>query len=158
MTLPAAGYEIATPIEDKWAHRPLVRTVLPVISRVNDLKERVKAFYYEVILSPYRCPRCSGRLFMIGQSQCSCQCGNSLDPTLSFQKSGCGAKLTRKTFHYACSLCSQVVPSSCPIWAGTVSFSQVLHPWTRMRAMTRPLSLAIGQLPFITSSFSHFIA
>lgn len=49
---------------------------------------------------------------MTGQSQCSCRCGNTLDPTISFQKSGCcGAKLTRKTFHYACSQCNQVVPS-----------------------------------------------
>ena len=49
---------------------------------------------------------------MTGQSQCSCSCGNTLDPTLSFQKSTCcGARLVRKTFHYACSCCHNTVPS-----------------------------------------------
>jgi hypothetical protein len=49
---------------------------------------------------------------MIGQSQCSCSCGNVFDATLAFQQSSCcGAKLFRKTFHYACSRCNQTVHS-----------------------------------------------
>jgi len=49
---------------------------------------------------------------MSGASECSCACGNRFDPTLAFQKSSCcDARLVRKTFHYACSLCGKSVPS-----------------------------------------------
>jgi hypothetical protein len=49
---------------------------------------------------------------MTGGSLCSCSCGHSFDPTLEFQKSACcGTRLVRKTFHYACSRCNEVVPS-----------------------------------------------
>ena len=49
---------------------------------------------------------------MTGPSQCSCACGNVFDPTIAFQQSPCcGAKLIRKTFHYACARCHETVPS-----------------------------------------------
>ena len=49
---------------------------------------------------------------MTGQSECSCSCGNTFDPTLTFQKSSCcGARLIRRSFHYACSRCHKAVPS-----------------------------------------------
>ena len=49
---------------------------------------------------------------MVGPSQCSCSCGNVLDPTLAFQESPCcGARLVRKTYHYACARCHETVPS-----------------------------------------------
>jgi hypothetical protein len=106
------GCEASFWIEEKWAHNPLIRSVGPVIGRVANLKERVRAFYFEVILSPYQCPRCGGRLHMAGQSQAACSCGNTLDPTISFQRSPCcGVELVKKTFHYACSGCHQTVPS-----------------------------------------------
>ena len=49
---------------------------------------------------------------MVGVSECSCPCGKTLDPTLTFQQSPCcNARLVRKTFHYACSKCHGIVPS-----------------------------------------------
>jgi hypothetical protein len=49
---------------------------------------------------------------MTGISQCSCDNGHTLDPTLAFQKSSCcGGSLLRKTAHYACSCCNKIVPS-----------------------------------------------
>jgi len=49
---------------------------------------------------------------MTGQSKCACTCGYGFDPTIAFQQSlCCGARLVRKTFHYACSKCSKTVPS-----------------------------------------------
>ena len=106
------GSEAAYGIKEKWAHNPLVRSVGPVIGKVAGLKERVRAFYFKVILSPYQCPRCNGRLQMAGQSRAVCPCGNTLDPTISFQRSPCcGVALVKKTFHYACSACHQTVPS-----------------------------------------------
>ena len=91
---------------------PLISGIGRVLSRVSGFKEMARAYYFEVILSPYRCPDCSGRLQMTSQSQCSCSCGKTFDPTLTFQQSSCcSAKLVRKTFHYACSRCHQTVPS-----------------------------------------------
>jgi hypothetical protein len=92
--------------------RPLLRGIIRVEGCMARFKERVKAFYFEVMLSPYRCPKCEGSLSMTGISQCSCACGQAFDPTLEFQRSPCcGAKLVRKTYHYACSRCHVVVPS-----------------------------------------------
>jgi len=92
--------------------RPLLGGIVKVEGRMAGFKEHVKAFYFEVILSPYRCPQCQGPLRMTDTSQCSCACGNTFDPTLEFQKSACcGTKLVRRTYHYACSHCHEVVPS-----------------------------------------------
>jgi len=91
---------------------PLISGIGRVLSRVSDFKEMARAYYFEVILSPYRCRDCSGRLQMTSQSQCSCSCGKTFDPTLTFQQSSCcSARLVRKTLHYACSRCHQTVPS-----------------------------------------------
>jgi hypothetical protein len=100
-------------IQDKLAQNPLVCKIGSVIGRVAKFKRQAREYYFEVVLSPHQCPSCGGRLYMTGQSQCTCSfCGNILDPTLFFQKSSCcGAKLLRKTFHYACSKCHNSVPS-----------------------------------------------
>ncbi len=79
---------------------------------MTNFKERVRAYYFEAVLSPYPCPECGGGLEMIWQSRCSCSCGRIFDPTIAFQRSACcGARLDRRTFHYACSKCYRVVPS-----------------------------------------------
>ena len=91
---------------------PLISGIGQVLSRVSGFKEMARDYYFEVILSPYRCPECGGRLQMTSLSECSCPCGKTFDPTLTFQQSSCcSAKLVRKTFHYACSRCHQTVPS-----------------------------------------------
>jgi len=95
---------------------PSPRSILEEISfvykRVADFKARVKEYYFEVILSQYQCPECKEGLRMIEPSSCTCPNGHILDPTLAFQASHCcGAVLIRKTFHYACSRCTQIVPS-----------------------------------------------
>ena len=96
----------------RFISSPLVQEILNVLNFVSDFKDRAKEFYFEVVLSPFRCPLCGGRLKMTGQSQCSCSCGNTLDPTTAFQKSTCcQSKLIMKTFHYACSRCHKTVPS-----------------------------------------------
>jgi hypothetical protein len=91
---------------------PLLEAIFQVQARVICLKDEVKDFYFRVLLSQYSCPKCGMGLVMIGQSQCSCSCGNIFDPTLAFQRSPCcDSGLVRKTFHYACSRCQQIIPS-----------------------------------------------
>ncbi len=91
---------------------PLLKGIFQVQARVIQFKERVREFYFQVIMSQYACPKCGGDLVMTGQSECSCPCGNNFDPTSAFQRSSCcGVPLIRRTFHYACSCCQQIVPS-----------------------------------------------
>jgi len=100
------------PQEERFVHRPLVGAMVKVQGRMAGFKERVRAYYFEVVLSPHQCPECGGRLKMTMQSLCSCSCGKTFDPTLEFQRSGCcGARLARRTYHYACSRCQEMVPS-----------------------------------------------
>jgi hypothetical protein len=105
---------VADPLltEARLVRRPLLGAMARVQGRMADFKERVKSFYFEVMMSPYRCPQCEGPLRMTGLSQCSCACGQAFDPTLEFQGSPCcGAKLVRRTYHYACARCHEVVRS-----------------------------------------------
>ncbi len=91
---------------------PLLRAFCRVLKRLNVFKEMARDFYFDVLLSVYLCPACGGRMRMTRQSEVSCACGLLVDPTVQFQRSQCcGAKLARKTFHYACSHCGKNVPS-----------------------------------------------
>ncbi|XPS87119.1 uncharacterized protein Dvar_51370 [Desulfosarcina variabilis str. Montpellier] len=93
-------------------HNPLIRDIAKMEPQVEGFQRNVRSFYFDVILSTVKCPQCAGRLRMVDQSKCQCQCGSTFDPTLSFQVSPCcGAKLLRKTSHYVCSLCGKSVPS-----------------------------------------------
>ena len=91
---------------------PLVRQINSIIEYVDAYKERVRDFYFQVLLSQHTCPTCGNVLRMTGTSECSCQSGHIFDPTVAFQFSQCcQARLIRKTFHYACSRCHETVPS-----------------------------------------------
>ncbi|MEI7639289.1 MAG: hypothetical protein WCJ37_18395, partial [Syntrophus sp. (in: bacteria)] len=97
--------------QSPYSPNPLLQ-INGILKYVQDYRTRVKAFYFDVLLSQYRCPKCGGSLHMADQSECSCVCGHRFDPTLAFQVSPCCMKtLTRKTFHYACSGCHKIVPS-----------------------------------------------
>jgi hypothetical protein len=98
--------------DHRGTQKRLISAIGSVISRIAVLQDKARQYYYEVLLSTYQCPRCGGHLVMASQSECSCSCGNTFDPTLAFQRSHCcGARLVRKTFHYACSRCNKIVPS-----------------------------------------------
>ena len=99
-------------IDKNFYDNHLINELSMVLGCVADYKERVRKFYFEVVLSSFSCPACGGQLHMTGNSECACSCGNFFDPTLAFQKSACcGAGLIRKTFHYACSKCRKSIPS-----------------------------------------------
>jgi len=84
-----------------------------LLFRIDSYKKDVRDFYYNVILSKYQCPECSGKLQMTGQSLAECEsCRNVLDPTLEFQESSCcGVNLIRRPVHYVCSRCKRIVAS-----------------------------------------------
>lgn len=99
-------------IQRRLTDNSLLRRLNSIVCVISELKESVREFYYEVVLSAYRCPQCGGDLHMTGMSKCGCSCGYACDPTISFQESPCcGVKLIRKTYHYVCSRCNNTVPS-----------------------------------------------
>jgi len=99
-------------VQEKLMQNPLIEAIGRVSNHIVDFKKRARAFYFEVILSPHSCLECGGQLRMTGQSLCSCSCGNTFDPTLTFQMSSCcGTRLIKKTFHYVCSHCHRTIPS-----------------------------------------------
>lgn len=73
-------------VQKKLTKNPLIRAIRRVLGQIEGFREQVRSFYFEVILSSHECPGCGGHLQMTGQSQCSCSCGNTLDPTLSFSE------------------------------------------------------------------------
>ena len=100
------------PVQEKLTENPLICGIQEILGRITKFKEQARLLYFEVLLSIHRCPKCGGRLKMTGQSECTCSCGFNFDPTLAFQDSSCcGAKLVRKTFHYACSKCNKIIKS-----------------------------------------------
>jgi hypothetical protein len=107
MQMPTENSTIPTGLKN-----PLLEDIHFVHGRIAQLKKRTKIFYFHVLLTQYNCSKCGGELTMTDQSQCSCLCGNIFDPTLVFQKSTCcGARLVRRTIHYACSRCKRTIPS-----------------------------------------------
>ena len=80
---------------------------------VAALVERIRRFYYAVLLMDHRCPGCGATLSMIGESRCRCQsCEHELDPTVAFQTCpACGGKPVLRIRRYECSRCGTEIRS-----------------------------------------------
>jgi len=108
----SADYKCKTELVTVPQDQNPLQAINDILQHVHNYRERVKAFYFEVMLSPYACPKCGGTLCMTDQSECSCSCGSVIDPTLAFQMSPCcQARLSRNICHYTCSHCHKTVPS-----------------------------------------------
>ena len=90
----------------------LGRIVGGFVFRVSRYKAAARGYYYEVMLSNHSCPLCGEKLRMMDRGLACCTGGHHLDPTTTFQKSGCcKAKLVRRNLHYACACCGKTLPS-----------------------------------------------
>lgn len=74
---------------------------------------RVRVFYYKVVLAGFICPECNGKLSMIAEGLCRCdRCKKEFDPTTEFQNcSYCGGVAKIKQSRYFCSDCGSVIIS-----------------------------------------------
>ncbi len=70
----------------------IVSRAFGLAKAVDRFKERVRLFYYQVILTGQACPRCGGKPAMVKDGLCRCKaCGHEIDPTIVFQRcSDCG--------------------------------------------------------------------
>lgn len=80
---------------------------------VEGFVQRVRRFFYSVILLCHRCPYCNGSVQMAGEGRCQCSgCGSVFDPTVQFQRcSACGGMPVLKVRRYECSECGQEIIS-----------------------------------------------
>jgi hypothetical protein len=91
----------------------IIEMAFRLSERVQDFRERVRRYFYEVILSGHSCPKCGGGLEMIGEGRSRCvRCGGTLDPTLAFQRCpACCGQPRLQVRRYVCVSCGGDVSS-----------------------------------------------
>ena len=91
----------------------IVQLSFTLVAVVSAFVERARTFFYQVMLSECRCPRCGGALAMEGEAKCQCQtCQHTFDPTAAFQRCpSCGGKPRLRVRHYECGSCASEVAS-----------------------------------------------
>jgi hypothetical protein len=91
----------------------IIRAALRLAAKVTGLRDHAREFYYAVVLTEHRCPRCNQPLAMVRESWCRCRaCGLAFDPTVAFQRCpSCGDAPRLRVRRYACGGCGQDVPS-----------------------------------------------
>lgn len=91
----------------------IVEAAFRLSDATKGFAQRVRQFYYEVMLSGHACERCGGSLEMAGEGKSRCSgCQATLDPTLVFQRcSDCGGTPKLKIRRYVCGDCGQGIRS-----------------------------------------------
>jgi len=82
-------------------------------SSIAGFKQRVRRFFYEVVLCRHRCPVCDATVMMIREGRCRCEsCQRTFDPTVAFQRcSSCGGVPRLRIRRYMCEHCGTEVVS-----------------------------------------------
>lgn len=91
----------------------IIEAAFGMSEAVSGYSQRVRGFFYQVMLSGHSCPKCDGAIEMMeeGRSLCS-GCQMTLDPTLAFQRcSTCGGQPALRIRRYTCRDCGQDVRS-----------------------------------------------
>ena len=91
----------------------MMSLAMELMTEVEKLKQKVKAFFYQVVLLNHDCPKCQGPLIMISEGSCRCDsCRYEFDPTIAFQScSTCGGHLKINIRRYQCLGCGYDVTS-----------------------------------------------
>lgn len=99
----------------------IIKLAFVMTVAVQEFVEKVRRFYYWVMLLGYRCPKCNGSLVMVAEGKCRCtRCRNELDPTVTFQRcSACGGTPVLRVYRYQCRNCAGDIASKF-LFDGTV--------------------------------------
>ena len=75
--------------------------------------QKVKRYFYHVMLLGYRCPQCKGHLDMVTEGKCKCDsCNYEFDPTVTLQRcSSCGGIPVLRVKKYQCKECGKEITS-----------------------------------------------
>ena len=85
----------------------IIEQALGLVQAVAEFASRARRFFYAVMLSCHRCPKCGGSLQMEQEGRCRCrQCNHEFDPTVTFQLCpACGGQTRLRVRHYECTTC-----------------------------------------------------
>ncbi|MHC4116694.1 MAG: hypothetical protein ACYSWO_04220 [Planctomycetota bacterium] len=99
----------------------IIKLAFDMTATVKQFVEKVRRFYYWVMLLGHRCPKCNGSLTMVVEGRCNCTCcGNELDPTVVFQRCpACGGRPLLRVSRYQCRNCGADIASKF-LFDGTV--------------------------------------
>ncbi len=91
----------------------IIKLAFDMTAAVREFVEKVRRFYYWVMLLGYRCPKCNGSLTMVAEGKCRCtRCQNELDPTVTFQRCpACGGAPVLRVRRYLCQDCGGEIVS-----------------------------------------------
>lgn len=91
----------------------IVTLAFDMAKAVEVFINKVRKFFYSVMLLGYRCPKCNGLLIIVAEERCRCNsCGCELDPTVEFQRcSACGGTPILRVRRYQCKNCGNDVSS-----------------------------------------------
>ena len=91
----------------------IIKLAFNMSAAVQEFVEKVRRFYYWVILLGYRCPRCNGSLIMLAEGRCKCNhCQKELDPTVTFQRCpACSGTPVLRVRRYQCRNCGGDITS-----------------------------------------------
>jgi hypothetical protein len=85
----------------------IIKLACDMTAAVEEFIEKVRGFYYWVMLIGHRCPKCNGSLAMVTEGRCRCShCRNELDPTVTFRRCpACGGSPILRVRRYQCRNC-----------------------------------------------------
>ena len=126
----------------------IIERAVRLVEAVATLKQRVRAFFYEVVLAEHPCPRCGGRLAMQRESWCQCtDCGYELDPTVMWQRcSSCGGVPRLRVLRYQCASCGRDVASRFVFDGLAFDAAYFRQKMTESRQRTRELRERVRQM------------
>ena len=91
----------------------IIRLAFDLTAATQHLVDKVRRFYYWVMLFGHRCPKCMDTLTMAVEGMCKCRsCGHELDPTVAFQRCpDCGGVPGLRIRRYQCRECGHDITS-----------------------------------------------
>ena len=91
----------------------IIKLAFDMTGAVQRYVDKVRRFYYWVMLLGCRCPKCNSGLSMIAEGTCRCKsCMYEFDPTVEFQRcSECGSVLGLRVRRYYCKGCNTYLRS-----------------------------------------------
>jgi hypothetical protein len=91
----------------------IIKFAFDMTAVVERYVDKVRRFYYWVMLLGCRCPKCNGGLSMVAEGKCRCNgCEFEFDPTVEFQRcSVCNGVPILQVRRYRCNDCGKDIRS-----------------------------------------------
>lgn len=91
----------------------IIKLAFDLAKALESFAEKVKKFFYNIMLLGHRCPQCNSRLIIVTEGRCQCSsCEGQFDPTVEFQRClACGGTPVLQVRRYRCNKCGSDIQS-----------------------------------------------